>query len=165
MKHKTNVAAKKPLPKVLLILLIVSLCVVCIMLALKKNDTVFVPLSENPQATSVPQKAGVKSNGQIAVPGYESLTLIADTVEQKVSLTNPAQNNCLFVISLYLPDGTLLWESEDILPGTASTPLALTTPLASGIYKDCKLHYSCFTTDENRVPLNSAEIKLNLIIQ
>ena len=50
----------------------------------------------------------------IAIPGYEMLQLTADTKKQTLSFPNPSQNMCYFQLSLYLEDGTLLWESEDI---------------------------------------------------
>ena len=45
---------------------------------------------------------------QIAIPGYEALTLQAGARKQSLRLPNPAENHCYFQISLYLADDTLL---------------------------------------------------------
>jgi len=75
----------------------------------------------------------------IAVPGYEALTMKADTVKQEISLENPKSNPCYFVISMILEDGTKIWESEYIAPGGRSSPITLTEPLEKGRYENTKL--------------------------
>ena len=60
-----------------------------------------------------------KNPDSIAIPGYEGLTLKADTLQQTISLNNPEQNTCLFIIELYLEDETivdgLIVNLEDII--------------------------------------------------
>jgi len=161
-----NHTSGKSSVRFLLISAIVVLCVVCIILVVQQDNTVFVPLAENSDESTTPSSGtpGVTSDGSIAIPGYESIQLTADTTKQAVSMMNPAENNCIFIITLYLPDGTLLWESDEIKPGKASEPIKLTTPLASGVYEQCIVHYSCYDMDKKRTPLNNAEIKLSLIV-
>lgn len=106
-----------------------------------------------------------KLDGQIAVPGFESLTLKADSKKQEVVLSNPAKNSCYFRISLILSDGTVLWTSEDIAPGKTSKPIKLSRTLEAGTYQEAKLKYECFTMDGNHSALNGAEIKLTLRVQ
>ncbi len=106
-----------------------------------------------------------KNENSISVPGYEILTFKADTTKQEISLANPPQNTCVFIISLYLEDGTLLWQSDEIKPGKQSNPITLRQPLAKGVYANARLVYECFTDDNEHRQLNGAEMKLNLRVQ
>ena len=106
----------------------------------------------------------VKNEGSISIPGYETLTLRADTKQQEVALNNPAENTCYFVISLYLEDGTKLWESDLIKPGESSDSIKIDRKLDEGNYSAI-IHYSCFKMDEYKTPLNGAEIKLTLRVK
>ena len=105
-----------------------------------------------------------KNADSIAIPGYEGLTLKADTLQQTVSLNNPEQNACLFIIGLYLEDGTMLWQSDYIEPGSVSSPIVLIEALPKGTYH-AVLRYSCFKMDSEKTPLNGAETKLTLRVK
>lgn len=52
----------------------------------------------------------------ILIPGYTSMVMKANTKEQTVSIGNPADNDCIFVIVLKLEDGTKLFESQELKP-------------------------------------------------
>ena len=80
-------------------------------------------------------------------------------------MPNPPQNCCYFQIALYLEDGTLLWQSELIEPGTTSKPIVLTKALDKGMYPNAILRYSCYRMDEDLTPLNGAETKLTLWVK
>ena len=80
-------------------------------------------------------------------------------------MPNPPQNCCFFQISLYLEDGTLLWQSELIEPGKTSKPMVLTKTLDKGMYPNAILRYSCYRMDETLAPLNGAETKLTLWVK
>ena len=43
-----------------------------------------------------------KNENSISIPGYEGITLKADSLEQEAALKNPVQNTCYFVITLCL---------------------------------------------------------------
>ena len=105
-----------------------------------------------------------KNPDSIAIPGYEVLELKANSTKQALCLPNPAQNVCYFQISLCLEDGTLLWMSELIGPGSTSKPISLIKPLDKGIYPNAILRYSCFKMD-GVTPLNGAETKLTLWVK
>lgn len=106
-----------------------------------------------------------KNSDSIAIPGYETLELKADSKKQSLCLPNPVQNVCYFQISLYLEDGTLLWQSELIEPGKASKPIVLTESLSKGTYPKAVLRYSCYRMDEELTPLNGAETKVTLWVK
>ncbi len=102
---------------------------------------------------------------QIAIPGYEGLTLQAGAKKQSLRLPNPKENDCYFQISLYLADDTLLWQSDLIKPGKTSAPITLSRPLDPGTYPGATLRYACFRLDREKTPLNGAETKLTLWVQ
>lgn len=93
------------------------------------------------------------------------LELKADSKKQTLCLPNPEQNMCYFQISLYLEDGTLLWQSELIEPGKTSKPMVLLKILARGTYPKAVMRYNCYRMDEDLTPLNGAEAKVTLWVK
>lgn len=157
---------EKPKPKRfpwLLIVVAIALIAVLALLILKGCDTVPMPNQGNGADTTT---ATVEKNpDSIAIPGYEMLELKASSKEQSLCMPNPPQNCCYFQIALYLEDGTLLWQSELIEPGTTSKPIVLTKALDKGMYPNAILRYSCYQMDEDLTPLNGAETKLTLWVK
>ena len=157
MKRGRYQTAPKPLPFLKIIL---SAAIVAILLF------VFLILQHRPfnsiADAPIPE---TKLENQTAIPGFEELTLSANTKKQTVVLFNPPENTCLFRISLILEDGTILWTSKEIKPGGDSDPITLTQPLSEGLYFNTVLKYECFAMDANKTPLNGAEIKLTLRVK
>lgn len=114
------------------------------------------------QAATAPVE---KNDDKISIPGFERLDLQAHVKEQKVVLPNPAQNTCLFRISLILEDDTVLWTSDYVKPGEVSDPIVLNRTLGAGSYPNAKLKFECFTQDTEMTPLNGAETKLTLRVK
>ena len=90
--------------------------------------------------------------GSIAVPGYDKITFQAGTHTQYVTLENPAENDCYFIISIILPDGTELYRSGMVAPGAVIDCLRLRATPVAGIYENTVLKYSCWNVDENGEP-------------
>ena len=158
---------EKPKPKRftwLLIVVAIALIAVLVLLILKGCDNVPMPNQEN-GADSTTATTVEKNPDSIAIPGYEMLELKAGSKEQSLCMPNPPQNCCYFQISLYMEDGTLLWESELIEPGTNSKPMVLSKALEKGMYPNAILRYSCYRMDESLAPLNGAETKLTLWVK
>lgn len=101
----------------------------------------------------------------IAIPGYKSITLQADQLEQSVNLHNPDTNDCYFVMSLILPDGTEIWRSKMIAPGMGLYEITLEQTVSAGTYENSTLKYECYKQDENLTPLNGGEVKLTLEVK
>ena len=152
-KNKT----KKILIAILLILILAAIGL-GVWFFLLNNDT-STDFSE-PAASAETEK----TEDTIAIPGYEGLTLKADTKKQELSLKNPETNTCYFVITLYLEDGTELWKSEMIKAGDVSKPIKLNQELSAGNYP-AKLKYECYRMDKEKTPLNGAEMKLTLRVK
>lgn len=105
---------------------------------------------------------GKKNTDTIDIPGFDVMNMQASVKEQKVSLHNPSQNTCYFKMSIFLNDGTKLWESKLIEPGKAVYDLTLQQSLLAGSYENCTLKYECFALNEDQTPLNGSEIKFTL---
>ena len=162
MENKKTNSKTMNLVLVIVALLLLVMNVFLIGKLLAKPDTgASAGSSENlPEETEVE-----KLDDRIAIPGYESVELIADSLEQNLCFPNPAQNNCYFQISLYLSDGTLLWKSADVAPGENSEPVVLSQALAAGKYQEAILSYECFTMDKSHTQLNGAQTALTLIVK
>ena len=95
--------------------------------------------------------------------GNSSAEVVAwdvDIEEQTVSIGNPADNDCIFVIVLKLEDGTILFESQELKPGEGLENITLDQELEAGEYQ-AVIEYKCYSL-EDKSPLNggSAEFKL-----
>lgn len=101
----------------------------------------------------------------IAIPGYKSIALKADTKEQSVNLYNPAGNDCYFVMSLVLPDGTEIWRSKMIPPGKGLYEITLSKTVKAGTYENSILKYECYKQNEDLTELNGGEVKLTLEVK
>lgn len=161
---------RKKILIIVLILLLIAAIGVIIWLALRNG--------KSPAADNTPQNATSQStsseNGGLVVPerpemldvvAFEALELKADTLEQSVRFDNPLENNCWLVITLSLEDGTLLWESQELIPGEAVRNITLNQPLAAGKYENAVLSYKHWTYDEEKLPLNGAETLVTLNVQ
>ena len=107
------------------------------------------------------EQAGDAQEG-IAIPGYKSIALKAGQLQQAVSLHNPAGNDCYFVMSLLLPDGTEIWKSKMVAPGMGLYEITLNQELSAGTYENSTLKYECYKRDDALTPLNGGEVKLTL---
>ena len=145
----------------LIILLIIIAAVVALTVCFVLNNAE----KNNPNEAAVSAGTEIEKNEDIiSIPGYEGLTLKADTCIQELALNNPPQNTCYFVITLYLEDGTELWKSEMIEAGGVSKAMILNKELPAGNYP-ALLKYECFRMDDNKTPLNGAEMKLTLRVK
>jgi hypothetical protein len=111
------------------------------------------------------QPSSSAATAGIAIPGYKSITLKAKQLEQNVYFINPEQNDCYFVITLMLPDGTELYKSKMLPPAKGIYSIKLNQTLEAGTYDNSVIKYECFKMDDNLTPLNGAEVKLSLIVQ
>lgn len=138
---------------------LIALLVVAVLLHFKETPGISAP--EDTATTPTVEK----NPDSIAIPGYEMLELKAGSKEQSLCFPNPEQNVCYFQISLFLEDGTLLWQSELIEPGKTSKPIVLTESLSKGTYPKAVLRYACYRMDEDLTPLNGAETKVTLWVR
>ena len=158
-KGKFEKSSPKNFPWVLGVV-VAAVIALLLFLILKRCSGAMPPNAGN---TAINNCATVEKNpDSIAIPGYEMLEMKAGSKEQSLCMPNPPQNCCYFQITIYLEDGTLLWQSELIEPGTNSKPMVLSKALEKGMYPNAILRYSCYRMDESLAPLNGAETKLTL---
>lgn len=143
-----------------IVLLLLLLAAACAVFAFSRGEKENTPRLPQPVESYDPEK----ESASIAIPGYEYLTLAADTKKQSIALDNPKTNTCYFLISLFMEDGTLLWQSDYLAPGEASKPIELTLALEAGTY-NAVLHYDCFRMNSELSSLNGAETKLTLRVK
>ena len=90
------------------------------------------------------QKGGT---GNIAVPGFEKMTVKVGATTQDIWIYNPEKNNCLFVASIILPDGKTVYKSGYIAPGKAIYKAKFTQQIRAGIYENTVLQYDFYTLE------------------
>ena len=103
------------------------------------------------------------SGESISIPGYEKLTFAAGKTAQAVSLKNPPENACVFILTLTLESGEALWTGEALKPGEGFTRITLNRALDAGDYP-ASLRYTCLSL-QDEAPLNGAEIQLTLEVR
>ena len=105
--------------------------------------------------------AGERQDNTITIPGMTGITMKSGQLQQTVDFHNPEQNACYFVLSLYLSDDTLIYQSDFLAPGEHISEIVLNQTLQRGMYGKCRLVYECFTLD-NKCALNTGEVILEI---
>ena len=82
------------------------------------------------------------------------------TVKEKLypvnlKFINNKTNKCNFVVSIYLSDGTKIYQSDLLKPSESEAVIKLDYGLDKGIYNNAILCYECF--DDNDNPLTRCE--------
>lgn len=98
------------------------------------------------------------------IPGYSMAQMKAGDTVLALRVGNPAENTCYLKATLKLEDGTVLYESDLLEPGTGFEELTLTQTLEAGSY-DAMVHYQGYSMDDPETPLNSCDsaFPLNVI--
>lgn len=154
--------------------LIILICIIMIALGLAAGIFISNLLNKSPDRTYDNNAEGIKVNSDdsqpseeiadnIAIPCWDTLTMVANSEEQEVNFYNPEKNkNCDFQLTLSLEDGTELWKSQLIQNGKAIYNITLNQPLEAGTYK-AVMKYDCFS--KNGSSLNGSSLKFNLIVE
>ena len=100
----------------------------------------------------------------IKIPAVTGIYMRAGQLNQTVDFYNPKENNCYFVISLYLSDDTLIYKSDMIAPAEHIKEITLLQELKRGIYRNCRLVYNCYSLD-NKTQLNGSNVVLEINAQ
>lgn len=154
--------------------LIIFICILMIALGLAAGILISNFLNKSPDRTydnnaeNIKEKNDDSSTSEeaadnIAIPCWDTLTMVANSEEQEVNFYNPPKNkNCDFQLTLTLEDGTELWKSQLIQNGKAIYNITLNQPLEAGTYK-AVMKYDCFS--RNGSQLNGSSLKFNLIVK
>lgn len=131
----------------------------------KENDSSLLPIDTNAGEWHGIQelpKASLGDTPAIAIPGFNELVFIADQTMQRVNFYNPKNNNCLFLMSLYVED-ELLWQSGYVKPGDGYYEIELNRALPEDEnFKNGCLRIQCYKLDGTT--LNSAKVNFKLAI-
>lgn len=114
---------------------------------------------ELPDPTQDPEASAQVAMAKI--PGYGALEFTAGDTQQAVSFVNPEDNQCYFILTLCLADGTVLYQSQLIPPGKGLYEITLTQPLEAGEY-DAQLQYRCISLEDGETEYNGANVNLTL---
>lgn len=150
--------------RIILIILLLLLLLIGICIYFKSvPDTPSLPFDTNATDWNGKQDLNkpVTDIPKIAIPGITSLVFSADSTDQKVNFYNPSENDCLFLMSLYVDD-TCYWESGYIEPGKGYYDISLSETIPSGNY-NAYLEVQCFK--EDGTALNSANVGFNLSVE
>ena len=102
-----------------------------------------------------------ENSKSIQIPAVTGIYMRAGELKQKVNFYNPKENNCYFVISLYLSDDTLIYKSDMLAPAESIKEITLLQELKRGIYRNCRLVYNCYSLD-NKTQLNGSNVVLEI---
>lgn len=106
------------------------------------------------------------SGGQkgIKIPGYADITVSKEDKNWKITLVNPEDNPCYFKYSLEIAEtGAIIYESDLIEPGKAIKEFEPENVPEAGDYK-LYLNISTYSYDEEKTPMNGAQVKAELHI-
>lgn len=142
-----------------LLLLLVGICIYF----KSTSDTLPLPADDNASEWNGNQDLNkpATDSPKIGIPGITSLVFNADTTEQKVNFYNPAENDCMFLMSLFVDD-KCYWESGYVEPGKGYYDISLSEVIPSGNY-NAYLKVQCFKQDGTA--LNSANVEFNLSVE
>ena len=171
---------------VLIVLIIIALLVVTFLVGITLSSSGKDPSTKvNAQASdssididpnagswngSVPSDESSTASKGIAIPGYPSITIPANTQDVSVALLNPENNPCYFTFELVLTnakdddsDDETIYTSKLVPPGEAITNITLSKPLEAGEY-DAVIKIST-TSLETGGAMNGANVKTTLIVK
>ena len=99
----------------------------------------------------------------ILVPGYSGAEMKAGDTTLSLRIGNPEENTCYLQATLQLEDGTVLYESGLLEPGTGFEQIELNQTLEAGTY-EALVHYLGYSMDEERSELNASDSAFTLTV-
>lgn len=156
---------KKFIPIIILLLLLFGFTIFFFFGRSCRDDKkVLLPVDENAEEWNGDQRlqnGKEEDTNTIKIPGFDSLTFIANRRNQQVNFKNPSENSCLFRMTLFVDDKQY-WQSPGVIePGKGYYEIELDELLESGDY-DGALLTECFKDDGT--VLNSAKVKFDVTV-
>jgi hypothetical protein len=132
----------------------------------------FAPSGDGPAGNIDPNAAAwddqlsapTAAQGSIQIPGYTAAAMHAGDDSLALRIGNPAENTCYLQATLKLEDGTVLFTSGLLEPGTGFETVPLSQQLSPGTYS-AYVHYQGYSLDDKKTPLNSADSAFVLTVQ
>ena len=102
-----------------------------------------------------------QDNG-VEIPAVTGLVVKSDTLAQKLNISNPSSNKYVFIVEIYLSDGTKIYISDYIYPSDTVTDVEFSKTLKTGLYKNALMVYTCCTMDDQHTPLTRCEFPIEI---
>ena len=143
-----------------LLLIICALLIIFISSSMNKDNQADLAIATDTikYSTDIMQ-LGAEDTGDIKIPGYDTITIPANTKDVKITLPNPEGNKCYFKFELIVNNESI-YTSKLVQPGQAIAQLELTKKLDRGEY-DLIIKVSPYSL-EDKASLIGAEVKANL---
>ena len=159
MKHNKLCAGDKRLLLLTLLVVIIGI-IVGFCIRDSGNDTGYTPSLPDININGDLDYEN-RQTGGIAIPTSQGYNLLHGQTEQEINLSNPSANTCDFIISIYLSDGTLLYQSDRVAPGESLTEITILQRLQSGIYRNSIIVYDCYKHGTQE-PITRIEVVVEL---
>ena len=98
----------------------------------------------------------------VEIPAVTGIVVKSNTLSQQLNISNPSVNKYVFIVEIYLSDGTKLYTSDYIYPSDTVTNVRFNTTLKSGVYKNALMVYTCCTIDDQHTPLTRYEFPIEI---
>ena len=98
----------------------------------------------------------------VEIPAVTGIVVKSNTLSQQLNISNPSVNKYVFIVEIYLSDGTKLYMSDYIYPSDIVTNVRFNTTLKSGVYKNALMVYTCCTLDDQHTPLTRYEFPIEI---
>jgi len=152
--------------KVVIVICIALILIVALILALKfgnGNDGKYQkPSLPDIQFNGDGGFTAAQQDNNVVIPATTGIVVKSNTTRQKLNILNPSGNKYVFVVDIYLNDGTKLYTSDYIYPAETITSAEFTQKLNEGLYRNALMVYTCCTLDDQHTPLTRYEFPIEI---
>lgn len=101
-------------------------------------------------------------SGTIDIPATTGIVLQSESHFQDIAFYNPESNPCAFLITVYLSDGTIIYQSDLLYPGASLDSIELSKALQQGTYTNALLVYVCYSLGDAPEPMTRCELPIEI---
>ena len=166
-RKKTDEEKKNGLIVLGVVILVLLILLICVILTERRSDGDETG-SAYVDTNAVDWDDGIEDDDSdtaesMVIPGYSGAQMSAGDTVLELSIGNPAENTCYLQARLELEDGTVLYESGLLEPGTGYEEIELEQTLEAGTY-EAVVHYQGYTMEDEPTALNSCDSALTLTV-
>ena len=101
------------------------------------------------------------SDSGVQIEAASGFIMNAGVTAQSVKFNNSRSNDCAFIVTLYLADGTEIYKSDYLYPGDSINEIELKRTLKAGLYKDALMVYQLYSIESHK-PINRCEFPIEI---
>lgn len=101
------------------------------------------------------------SDSGVQIEAASGFIMDAGVTAQSVKFNNSKSNDCAFIVTLYLADGTEIYKSDYLYPGDSINEIELKRTLKAGLYKDALMVYQLYSIESHK-PINRCEFPIEI---